>query len=385
MSRHAIAPPAGTLALVTSEPTTLTVALDVGPLLGPLTGIGAAVGQIATALRERGDIDLKPYACSFRGRLHPGMTRLPLPAALAQRMWARLSYPRLDHWLRPAQVLHGTNYTVAPSRLPRLVTVYDCWFLRNPQFARGDVSRAGRVLRRAVASGAMVHASSHATADAVRELLGTDRVEVVSLAALPHVAPNGAEPAPIAELIGVPFILALGTLERRKNLPRLVAAFADLADRHLDLRLVLAGSDGDDREAVNFAIDALQPSARSRVILTGRMDDGVKAWLLSRAKVLAYPSLDEGFGFPLLEAMQHRVPVVASTAGSIPEVAGDAAVLVPADDVAALAAGLEHALTDTAERARLIAAGIERVHFYSWSTTAEQLAALYHRLGEEGA
>ena len=367
----------------------LSVAIDVGPLLGPLTGVGAAVQQIISALSGDPAIALRPYACSFRGALQAGTTRLPLPAAIAQRLWAHLPAPRMDHWLRPALVIHGTNYTVPPSRLPRVVTVYDCWFLRSPSQASGDVARAGHVLRRAVSTGAVVHASSHATADAVRELLHTDRVEVIPLAALPIVETSDATPvaqvrAPVADLDGVPFILAVGTLERRKNLPRLVKAFGQIVGDNGDLRLVLAGSDGDDREAINLAIDQLHPHARERVMFTGRIDEAVKHWLLRHARVLAYPSLDEGFGFPLLEAMAFDLPIVASTAGSIPEVAGDAALLVAASDVTALAEALQHVLTDSQARSRLIAAGRVRLTHYSWLDTAAQLADFYRRLAQEG-
>lgn len=366
------------------DETHLTVAFDGGPLLGPLTGVGVAVQHIAESLEHRDDITLKRYSCSFRGSLQTGMSRLPLPAAVAHRLWGSMSLPRVDRWLRPADVIHGTNYTVPPSRLPRVVTVYDCWFLRNPDQANGDVGRAAKVLRRAVESGAVVHASSQATADSVRELLGAEQVEVIPLAALPAERAMDRV-APIAELVDVPFVLALGTLERRKNLPRLVEAFGRIAAAHPTLRLVLAGADGDDRPQIDLAIDALAANARDRVMLTGRIDPVSKQWLLGAARVLAYPSLDEGFGFPLLEAMQHRVPVVASTAGSIPEVAGDAALLVPADDIDGLAAALERVVSDDLLRARLIAAGDERLTLYSWENTADQLVALYRRLASEGA
>ena len=363
----------------------MTVAIDGSPLLGPLTGVGAAVDQMTEALASRSDIVLQPYALSMRGRLRPGMVRLPLPAAVAQRLWSRFDFPRLDRRLRTADVVHGTNYAVGPSRLPRVVTVYDCWFLRNTEQASPVVHRVGKVLRRAVAGGAVVHASSQATADAVRELLATDRVETIPLAALPlPVAPTSA-PAPIAELAGKPFILAIGTLEKRKNMPMLVAAFGQMAAAHEGLELVLAGADGDDREAIDRALDALPPALRERVMRTDRIDPDVKHWLLSNAQVLAYPSLDEGFGFPLLEAMQYRLPVVASTRGSIPEVAGDAALLVDPLDPTALAEALEIALTDTAERERLVTNGVARVASFSWADTAAQLATLYHRLAEEGS
>ncbi|HRE03736.1 MAG TPA: glycosyltransferase, partial [Ilumatobacteraceae bacterium] len=241
--------------------------------------------------------------------------------------------------MRPApraqvSVLHGTNYVVPPSRLPRVVTVYDCWFLRHPELADPAVHRAGLVLRRAVRTGATVHATSHATAAAVRDLLATDAVEVIPLAAPPTrpvaVAPTMDDaPAIAGRLATRPYVLALGTIERRKNLPTLIAAFGRMDSAGSPL-LVIAGADGDDRAAVDAAIGQLDASARERVVLTGRIDDATKQWLLAHARVLAYPSLDEGFGFPLLEAMAADVPIVASTAGSIPEVAADAAVLVDA-------------------------------------------------------
>jgi glycosyltransferase involved in cell wall biosynthesis len=380
------------LLAVTTEPPPnaarepLVVAIDVAPLLSPLTGVGAAVEQIISAMAGEPDISLKPYACSFRGTLQPGTTRLPLPAAVSQRLWAHFRGPKVDRWLRPAQVIHGTNYTVAPSRLPRIVTVYDCWFLRNPSQAPAAVVRAGQVLRRAVDSGAVVHACSHATADSVRELLHASRVEVISFAALPitGAAVAAEQMPPVAELVGVPYILALGTLERRKNLPRLVAAFGQIAHANPEVRLALVGADGDDRQAINAAIDGLFADTRERVMCTGRIDESAKRWFLQHAQVLAYPSLDEGFGFPLLEAMGYDLPVVASTAGSIPEVAGDAAILVGPHDVTALAEALQRALTDSSVREGLVEAGRRRINHYSWPETASGLAGLYHQLAQEG-
>jgi glycosyltransferase involved in cell wall biosynthesis len=196
--------------------------------------------------------------------------------------------------------------------------------------------------------------------------------------------PNRVSPPPVAELVGVPFVLAVGTLERRKNLGSLVASFGLIAAAFPDLRLVLAGADGDDRDAINTAIDALHPRARERVLCTGRIDDDAKRWFLQHAQLLAYPSLDEGFGFPLLEAMGYDLPVVASNMGSIPEVAGEAAVLVPPRDTTALADALQSTLTDSLMRSRLIAAGRQRLTHYSWPETASRLVGVYRRLAEEG-
>ncbi len=355
----------------------LRVGFDTSPLYGPKTGIGFAVEALRSALAQRDDVELVEYLLSARAHPGPGVLRLPLPAAAAHQCWAYSNHPRLDRWLKDVDVVHGTNYVVPPSLLPRLVSVYDCWFLRDPDAASPAVRLAGKVLRRAVESGAVVHASSHATADAVREFLPGTVVHTVHLAALPLAAPPSESPIPL--LNGRPFVLAIGTLERRKNLPRLVAAFGLVAAQEPGLQLVIAGGDSDDREAINASVDALGEHA-NRVFFAGRIDESVRSWLLHHATVLAYPSLDEGFGFPLLDAMQAGVPIVASDAGSIPEVAGEAALLCAATDVEALANNLQVAVTSPSVRAHLVTAGREQLSHFSWDRCGAAMAALYRRV-----
>ena len=355
--------------------TPLRVGFDTGPLYGPKTGIGLAVQALHDSLEQRDDIELVDYLVSARARPPATTHKFPVPAAFAHRCWAHSSHPRADRWLGGAQLVHGTNYVVPPSRLPRLVTVYDCWFLRQPAHVQPAVHRAGQVLRRAVSAGAMVHTSSVATERAVRELLPNAVVRTVHLGPLTLPAPPATAPL---GLDGAPFILALGTIERRKNLPLLVAAFGAVAAQHADVRLVLAGGEDDDAAAVHRAVDALGPTLAARVTFTGRVDDPARSWLLHHAAVLAYPSLDEGFGFPLLDAMQAGVPVVASTAGSIPEVAGDAALLSAPDDGDALAANLELALTSQSVRDHLVATGAQQWRRFSWQRCAQEMVALYH-------
>jgi glycosyltransferase involved in cell wall biosynthesis len=279
-------------------------------------------------------------------------------------------------------VVHGTTYVVPPTRVPRLVSVYDCWFLDHPDDADPDVARAGAVLRRAIGEGAEVVTSSAATTERVRELFETADVTTVHLGAPPE---DRAERQTVPALGDpeAPFVLALGTVERRKNLTTLVGAFARLAAEHRTVQLRIAGRDGNDSAALESALDRLRPDVRVRVVRHATVDEPVKRWLLDHAAVLAYPSLDEGFGFPILEAQRAGTPVVASSAGSIPEVAGAGALLSLPLDQDALAANLFWALDSPTRRAELIERGRANVERFSWERTADELTAIYLRLGRE--
>jgi glycosyltransferase involved in cell wall biosynthesis len=362
--------------------TATCVAFDVGPLHGPRTGIGAAVDAMHAALRSRDDIELRDYLISSRAKVGEGTIRLPIPAAAAHRLWSRTDRPSMDRWLGNVDVVHGTNYVVPPTQKPRLVSVYDCWFLRNPSAATPSVRRAGEVLRRSIATGATIHACSQSTADAVREFFPGAEVVTIALGALN--VPTASAVIPLADLAGRPFILSIGTLERRKNVPTLVRAFRAVAASHPEVALVIAGGDGDDRDEIDLAIDSLGPVAASRVFLTGRIDEPTRGWLLRHAAVLAYASLDEGFGFPLLDAMQVGLPIVASDVGSIPELTADAALLSAPHDSEALAAHLLAVLTDSQVADRLTAAGATRWESYSWAQCAQDLVKTYNNLAERG-
>jgi glycosyltransferase involved in cell wall biosynthesis len=361
----------------------LRIAFDVGPLSGPRTGVGQAVAGMRAALDVVDDLDVVDYITSFRSRPPTGARRLPIPAMVAHRLWARADRPRVDRFLGAPDVVHGTNYVVPPSRARRVVSVYDCWFLRYPSLASRDVQQSGRVLRRAIEHGATVHASSAATAAEIADLFPGARIATVRLAAVPIPEPATAPPVPV--LVDRPFIAAIGTLERRKNLAVLVEAFGLLASEHDDILLVLAGADGDDRPAINAAIDRLDPPTARRVVMTGRIDEAARSWLLHNAAVLAYPSLDEGFGFPLLDAMQVGLPIVASNRGSIPEVCGEAGLLCEADDVITLATNLVTAAFDESTRGQLIGAGATQLASFSWTRCAADLAALYRGLVDAGS
>jgi glycosyltransferase involved in cell wall biosynthesis len=234
------------------------------------------------------------------------------------------------------------------------------------------------VLVRSVGEGAHVVTSSEATSRRVRELLDTDRVTTVLLGPPPPVAPPATRPVGLPDLDR--FVLSLATVERRKNLPTLIAAFARVAREVPDVKLVMAGAVGDDTDAVNRAIRRLDGQTAERVVRTGAVDDATKTWLLHHARALAYPSLDEGFGFPVLEAQAAGTPVVASTAGSIPQIAGAAALLSPPLDAEALAANLRWVITNDDMHAKLARRGRTNLARFSWERSCAELVAVYRQV-----
>lgn len=288
----------------------------------------------------------------------------------------------MDRFLGRPDVVHGTNYVVPPTRCPSIVSVYDCWFLEHPGDANPAVVRAGAVLTASVRRGSHVVTSSQATADRVKELLDTDRVTVIHLG--PPLDATGASSTGLdprlEQLRSVPFVLSLGTLERRKNVPLLIEAFARVAAEHETVHLVIAGGNGNDRGPIAEALQRLDSSTSSRVLRLGRVSDSEKRWLLSKAQALAYPSLDEGFGYPILEAQLAGTPVAASSAGSIPEVAGTGALLSPPNDAHALAANLHWIVTSEQRRTELIAKGRANLDRFSWTATAAAYIDLYERV-----
>ena len=361
----------------------LRVAIDVTPLAGEPTGIARAVSGTLRALDAEPGLRLSGWMLSGRRRARPEgappglrVHHCPVPARLLHPAWSRLPVPRGRLVHGPADVVHGMNYVVPPSRTPTILTVQDISVFTNPEWYPPTVQRFATLVRRAVGRGCWVHVSTHAVAEALAEHcpVDPDRLAIVGYG-VPDVPPGDA--AGGRGLAGsARYVLALGDVSPRKGIPELVEAFVRMPNRPGDLRLVIAGNRGLDEARLEDAVAALpDPSA---VIRIPSIDDACRADLLHGAELLAYPSFDEGFGFPPLEAMAVGVPVVATTAGSIPEVVGEAAILTPPGDVTALAAALSEALDETV-RGDLVARGRARVEVHSWQSTADGLADLYRR------
>ena len=223
--------------------------------------------------------------------------------------------------------------------------MHDLTPVRFPELCSPTSLRYPGLIRRALDHGASVHTVSQAMADEIVDHFQLDPARV-------HVIHNGLTPLPPPlprDEAAPPYILAIGTVEPRKGLPDLVAAFDRIAGSVPDLQLKIAGPAGWGEDA----LDAARRSARhaDRIHRVGWVED--RSTLLAGARLLAYPSLYEGFGLPPLEAMSLGVPVVATTAGAIPEVVGEAALVVAPRDPHALAEALLAVATDAAARAAI--------------------------------
>jgi glycosyltransferase involved in cell wall biosynthesis len=264
-----------------------------------------------------------------------------------------------------------------------VVTVHDLAFERYPElFPRSWrwLYRSG--LRALVKRADAILTPSRATADDViaRTSADADRVHVVPLAAsLPSMPSSGGSPAQAADRLGIvePYVLFVGTLEPRKNLVRLVRAYRKAVGAALPHALVLAGPVGWKSEALEAELALGGPG---RVVRTGPLDGPDLDALYRRAAAFVYPSLFEGFGLPVLEAIGRGAPTIASDIPPIREVAGDAALLVEPRSEEDLASAMERVLTDDALAADLRRKGPIRASGFSWNATAEGTLAVYRKV-----
>jgi glycosyltransferase involved in cell wall biosynthesis len=363
------------------------VGIDATALLGQPTGVGVFTRELVRALAERNHVSLSAFAVSWRRRgelvgkvpASVSLEQRAMPARPLKALWAHSELPSIESFVADLDVVHGTNFTVPPARRSgRVVTVHDLTCIRYPEMCQRDTLRYPALIKRALRHGAIVHTPSAYVANEVCEYFGVGHDRVVAIHSGVPTAPAPDYQAARALLGDAwPYVISIATAEPRKDLPGLIAGFDRIADDDKDLRLVLVGPQGWGSPALERAMDSVRH--RDRIMQTGFVADATLAALIEGARVLAYPSIYEGFGFPPLSAMALGVPVVATKAGSLDEVVGGAALMVSVGDSEALSEALMVAARDEAQRSILIAAGYARVQDFSWDSTAASMEQLYRR------
>jgi glycosyltransferase involved in cell wall biosynthesis len=366
------------------------VALDATPLLGTRTGIGHYVAHLAAALAKEPELDVVLTAFTWRGqselrgmqldigevseagRPHHEVQSRRAPARLLRLAWSRGGVPPVEMFSGAVDVFHGTNFVLPPTRRAAgVVTIHDLGFVLHAETVDRTSLAYQRLVPRALERARVIVTPSHAAADDLVEVYQTDRDRIM-------VTPLGVDPAwavtaPASpqwlEARGIPprYLLFVGTLEPRKNVPVLIAAHALLRrDDPNTPPLVLAGAAG--WGDVEFSPDD--------VVWPGYLPQADLRRLTAGAAALILPSRYEGFGLPALEALACGVPAVVSDLPVLREVTGGLAQYVPVGDVDALAATLRITLdADDAGREERRAWAAT----FSWERCATQTLAAYRR------
>jgi len=373
------------------------IAIDARPALDPRrTGVGhyarrliehlpAAMPQdevTAWYLHAKGLLSRRRFFEGTGAKEHPSR----FPARVFQPVSWRLRVPRLE-WLVDFDAFLATNFLPPPTKRPGVVlVVHDLAFEVMPETAPHHDARwrrrFDRWLRR---SAAVIVPSESARADLLdRHAVDETHVHAIAHGAEPFEAPPPDAVRAVTErfVVGGRYVLFVGGIEPRKNLHGLVEAFRRVPT---DAWLVVAGGRTNwipgETGRLETAVASLPEAVRRRVRFTGYVSEDDKRALLAGAEVLAYPSRYEGFGFPVLEGFAAGVPVLTSTASSLPEVAGDAALLVDPTDPGAMADGLERLLGDEALRSALRASGHRRVRSFTWERSAAATAEVLRGAG----
>jgi glycosyltransferase involved in cell wall biosynthesis len=371
----------------------MLISLDANPLATPLTGVGHYTLELArhlAALAPAHEFELVspfPFAARLTGgtnqALPPNLRAVEAKVNSVSRRWFSLGLP-LHLKQAGSDLFHGTNYEVPLwGKRPSVLTVHDLSLLLYPETHEPGLVRRGRRRMRVMARAAsLVITPSESVRQEVLERLRLEPHKVVAIPEAPRDVFRPAAPDEALEVrrrLGIEdeFVLFVGTIEPRKNLTALVAAFEEIL-RSTDHRpqLVVSGKEGWLNDEFYSRVRA--SGVEERLRFTGYLPDEDLRALYSSCRVFVYPSLYEGFGLPPLEAMACGAPVVASRIPSIVEAVGaDAACLVSPADHLGLASCIIRLLEDDGERERLSETGRERARLFSWEKTARATLEVY--------
>lgn len=369
----------------------MRVGIDISPLTAQRTGVGNYCYYLLKHLLSAGDCTFHGFSSGRRGIALGELAgklrhrHVPIPTRVLYRVWDWAGAPTVDRLLGGVDVYHATNYYLGPvSRARTVVTIHDLAFMVHPElcspkivgpFSKGMAGFARR-------ADAIMAYSESTKRDVVRQLgVGAEKVTVAPMAVDEGFAPMGREAAEayVGERYGVrpPYLLFVSTLEPRKNVPTLIRAFETIAADYPH-SLVLIGGVGWNAGPILQAIE--DSPVRERIIRPGFVPHMKLPAFYCAADAFVFPTLYEGFGLPLLEALLCGCPVVAAENSSVPEVTGGAALLSDAMDVDGIASNVMRVLDDGDLREKLVARGKAHAAGYSWHACAETTLDVYRGL-----
>lgn len=370
----------------------MRICVDIQSAVAQRAGVGRYTRHLVEHLGDYtmpGD-ELSLFYFDFRRRgldfTVPHATPRPLrllPGALVQQSWKRLQSPPFNWFAGKADLYHFPNFTLPPlSRGKSVVTIHDMSYKRYPEFAEaGNLAYLNSVMPDTARRADAIITVSHFSKREAEELLGVapEKVFAIPLAVsqgLRRPSQDSIDTLRRQLKLDRPYLLTVGTLEPRKNIPFMIEVFEQLEG--FDGDLVLAGMTG--WKAAPILERIRNSPKREHIRHLDFVPDGQLPALYAGAELFLITSFYEGFGFPPLEAMACGTPVVASTGGSLPEILGGAAVYPGGPDAPAWATAIRSLLDDPARRTGLGARGTAQAARYSWAETARQTWDVYRKV-----
>ncbi|TDX59260.1 glycosyltransferase family 4 protein [Orenia marismortui] len=376
----------------------MKIGLDIQSTLKNKTGVGWYTQNIIENLADN-ELEFEGYAFNFLGRnnIHKSISTLNfdvkinkiLPYSLYRRIWSYLPIPYNHLVNSQADIFHFFNYILPPKiRGKVIVTVYDMVYKLFPEtMTKKNYRWLEKGLQRSInRADKIITISKSAKKDIMKYLaIDEEKIEIIYPGIDHELYSSELKVGKVKELrekYNIPknFILYLGTLEPRKNIGRIIDAYAKYQQQAKDdISLVLAGKKGWMYQEIFDKVK--EHSLEDKVVFTGYVNEIDKPAIYKMSKLFIFPSLYEGFGMPVLEAMASATPVITSNISSLPEVVGDAALLVDPYDISDISSVIKRILEDKKLQLRMIEQGLKQSAKFSWQKSAEKLLTVYKEAG----
>jgi glycosyltransferase involved in cell wall biosynthesis len=307
-----------------------------------------------------------------------------IPGFIKRAYWNTLRAPKLETLIGDFDIFHGAEPMLPPTAKPQIATLYDLSYKRFPQFFERSVLQWNSYVQRSVKEASMIIVPSENTKNDILQLfhISEEKIIVVYLPVSEQFSPVKSEHDETMKRrygLAEDFILFTGTMEPRKNIPFIISGFERLQKNHPDLQLVLAGKKGWLSDEIFKSMDR-SPSRQKIKYLDFVSEDDLSS-LYRSALCFVYPSIYEGYGLPVLEAMASGTPVITSKSSSLGEIAGDAALLIDPLQIDELVSAMEMIYSDQSLRNSLKTKGIDRVKQFSRKNAVDKVLNIYQSIG----